>query len=133
MSKLIIGLVGPIASGKGTIKEYIIEKYGDKVILELKWGQGAKVIGGEIQVFIRESNANGIEIKLYDNGVGIAVEHLPKLFNRFYRVDAARSQNPGSTGLGLAIVKSIVDLHNGTIEIRSEIGHGTIILLWLPK
>lgn len=87
--------------------------------------------GGEVKFFIKEIGKN-IEIRLCDNGAGIAAEHLPKIFNRFYRVDAARSQTLGSTGLGLAIVKSIVDLHHGTITIQSKVSQGTIIVLNLP-
>ncbi len=72
------------------------------------------------------------KIILTDTGIGIAKEHLPKLFDRFYRVDSARSQQSGGTGLGLAIVKSIVDLHRGNISIRSEINVGTAITMLFP-
>lgn len=71
-------------------------------------------------------------ISVADTGSGIAKEHLPHLFKRFYRADFARSQENGGTGLGLAIVKSIMDLHKGRIEINSEINHGTVVLLYFP-
>jgi len=74
-----------------------------------------------------------VKITLSDNGIGIPPEHLPKVFDRFYRVDSARSQLSGGTGLGLAIVKSIVDLHHGHITITSVPDHGTTVTLNFPK
>ena len=67
-----------------------------------------------------------------DHGSGIAREHLPRLTERFYRVDAARSRESGGTGLGLAIVKHIVERHKGSLEIRSTVGVGTCITVRLP-
>lgn len=67
-----------------------------------------------------------------DQGEGIAVEHLPRLTERFYRVDAARSRDSGGTGLGLAIVKHIVERHRGTLDIRSAPGSGTSVEIRLP-
>ncbi|MHB1947562.1 MAG: heavy metal sensor histidine kinase [Gammaproteobacteria bacterium] len=74
-----------------------------------------------------------IAISISDNGEGIAKEHIPHLFSRFYRADKARSQRAGGTGLGLAIVKSIMDLHQGRALIDSEIGKGTTITLIFPS
>jgi two-component system phosphate regulon sensor histidine kinase PhoR len=71
-------------------------------------------------------------IAIRDTGEGIAPEHLPRLTERFYRVDATRSRNDGGTGLGLAIVKHIVERHRGTLDIRSIPGRGTSVEIRLP-
>jgi two-component system phosphate regulon sensor histidine kinase PhoR len=67
-----------------------------------------------------------------DDGEGIPREHLPRLTERFYRVDAARSRDSGGTGLGLAIVKHIVERHRGSLDIRSTVGVGTEVTVTLP-
>jgi len=73
-----------------------------------------------------------VVIKVADNGIGIPKQHIPRLFERFYRVDKARSRNVGGTGLGLAIVKHIVILFNGEIEVDSEVGKGTEFRIIIP-
>ena len=67
-----------------------------------------------------------------DHGPGIPREHIPRLTERFYRVDDARSRVSGGTGLGLAIVKHIVERHRGLLEITSEVGVGTTVSVRLP-
>lgn len=88
---------------------------------------------GEIEIAITELDNQKIQIAIKDNGIGIAAEHLPNIFNRFYRVDSARSQASGGVGLGLAIVESIVDLHQGSISITSRLGVGSTVFIVLPK
>ncbi len=75
---------------------------------------------------------NNIRIDVTDYGIGIAPEHLDRIFERFYRVDKARSRATGGTGLGLAIVKNIAILHNGTVEVKSEINKETTFSIILP-
>ncbi len=74
-----------------------------------------------------------INLTIQDFGVGIAPEHLPRLFERFYRVDKARSRQSGGTGLGLALVKHIIQAHHGNIEVQSVKGEGTQFKINLPK
>ena len=79
-----------------------------------------------------ELKAPNIEIQVKDTGQGIDAAHLPKIFNRFYRVDKGRSRDQGGTGLGLAIVKHIVQYHNGRIEVESRRGKGTCFSITIP-
>jgi two-component system, OmpR family, phosphate regulon sensor histidine kinase PhoR len=74
----------------------------------------------------------GVVVAVADQGAGIAREHLPRLTERFYRVDKGRSRAVGGTGLGLAIVKHIVNRHRGQLVIESEEGVGTTVSVWLP-
>jgi two-component system, OmpR family, phosphate regulon sensor histidine kinase PhoR len=87
---------------------------------------GKRVVLGAREV------AAGVEFYVRDFGPGISSEHLPRLFERFYRVDKARSRESGGTGLGLAIAKHIVLAHEGTIRAESELNHGSTFLFTLP-
>ena len=87
--------------------------------------------GGEVRVSTRFENQTVI-VTVSDNGTGIAPEHLPHIFERFYRADAARTSSQGRTGLGLAISKSIIEAHGGTIEVTSEAGKGSAFTVTLP-
>jgi two-component system phosphate regulon sensor histidine kinase PhoR len=73
-----------------------------------------------------------IAVAVADRGEGIAREHIPRLTERFYRVDAARSRDLGGTGLGLAIVKHVVNRHRGSLEIESVPGEGSVFTVYLP-
>jgi len=87
--------------------------------------------GGVVDLEAR-ADVSRIEIEVTDSGVGIPAEALPKVFDRFFRVDSSRSQSSGGTGLGLAIVQSIALLHGGKAEISSRLGQGTRVSLHFP-
>jgi two-component system phosphate regulon sensor histidine kinase PhoR len=74
-----------------------------------------------------------ILVEVADNGLGMSEEHLPRIFERFYRVDKSRSRNVGGSGLGLAIVKHIVEAHNQSINVRSTEGAGSTFSFTLEK
>ena len=76
--------------------------------------------------------SDAVKILIKDDGAGIPAEHLPRVFDRFYRVDASRATAMPGTGLGLAIVKTIVELHGGSVSIESELGKGTLVTLIFP-
>jgi two-component system phosphate regulon sensor histidine kinase PhoR len=81
---------------------------------------------------IAESVGDNVGIHVVDNGPGIEAEHIPRLFERFYRVDKARSRKMGGTGLGLAIVKHIVQAHHGRTEVQSAPGKGSTFSIFIP-
>lgn len=87
---------------------------------------------GRVTLNVKEEQ-DFIHLCVKDTGIGIPKEELPRIFERFYRVDKARSRNTGGTGLGLAIVKHIVELHKGMIEVESELNTGTTFHLYFPK
>ena len=88
--------------------------------------------GGRIRLAAQHAGANHVRITVEDNGVGIPADDVPRLFERFYRVDKARSRAAGGTGLGLAIAKEIVEQHEGKIALTSEYGKGTTVTITLP-
>ena len=87
--------------------------------------------GGKIFISLYKEN-NNLKIQFKDNGIGIPKENIKYIFERFYRVDESRSKNTGGIGVGLTIVKSIIDLHQGTIEVRSEVNKGSEFIVMLP-
>ncbi|MFC7536530.1 sensor histidine kinase [Sphingomonas sp. GCM10030256] len=92
---------------------------------------GCPRAGSVVTVSARRDGSSAL-LSVRDRGEGIAPAHIPRLTQRFYRVDSARSRDRGGTGLGLAIVKHIVERHRGTLEIRSRRGEGTEVLVRLP-
>lgn len=88
--------------------------------------------GGEVRVRIRDAERQ-VLVEVTDTGCGIAPEHLPRLTDRFYRVDPARTSNGAGAGLGLSLVRTIAELHGGSLELTSETGVGTTATLMFPR
>ncbi|HET6176460.1 MAG TPA: ATP-binding protein [Candidatus Sulfotelmatobacter sp.] len=108
-------------------REAIHQVFSNLIDNAMKYGRS----GGRIVLGARPA-PRGIEFYVTDFGAGISSEHLPRLFERFYRVDKARSRESGGTGLGLAIAKHIMLAHGGSIRAESELGHGSTFLFTLP-
>jgi two-component system phosphate regulon sensor histidine kinase PhoR len=116
---------GLMARGDPVAVEQVIENLVDNAI---KYGRHA---GGEVKVTGRRRD-DRVVVEVHDDGPGIGAEHLPRLFERFYRVDAGRSRERGGTGLGLAIVKHLVESMGGTIDVTSAATAGTTFHVDLP-
>ena len=99
------------------------------IVNSIKYGK----IGGITTASVENYNENKFIIKISDNGEGIKQEHIPRLFERFYRVDQSRSREQGGSGLGLSIVKHIIEAHNETILLKSEFGEGSEFSFTLGK
>jgi two-component system, OmpR family, phosphate regulon sensor histidine kinase PhoR len=108
-------------------REAIHQVFSNLIDNAMKYGRA----GGRIELGARAAQ-RGIEFYVRDFGAGISSEHLPRLFERFYRVDKARSRESGGTGLGLAIAKHIMRAHSGSIRAESELTHGSTFLFTLP-
>jgi two-component system phosphate regulon sensor histidine kinase PhoR len=89
-------------------------------------------VGGDVHVSADQGIDGSLLIEVRDSGAGIAAEHLPRLTERFYRVDRSRSRESGGTGLGLAIVKHVMQRHGGNLHISSELGQGSCFKLIFP-
>jgi two-component system phosphate regulon sensor histidine kinase PhoR len=112
-------------------REAIHQVFSNLIDNAMKYGRS----GGRILLGARPAQRGiefGVEFYVRDFGAGISSEHLPRLFERFYRVDKARSRESGGTGLGLAIAKHIMFAHGGVIRAESELGHGSTFLFTLP-
>jgi two-component system phosphate regulon sensor histidine kinase PhoR len=97
----------------------------------VKYGREGGTV--RLDVAVAPPGRTGVVVTVADQGAGIPREHLPRLTERFYRVDTGRSRAAGGTGLGLAIVKHIVNRHRGQLSIESEEGVGTTVTVWLPQ
>jgi two-component system phosphate regulon sensor histidine kinase PhoR len=138
----IFGRVTPAATSKGIALETEFASdaqtvYADRTALEqimLNLVENALRYTGEGgRITIRTVRQhNGVTLSLSDTGSGIPPEHLPRIFERFYRADSGRSRDAGGTGLGLAIVRHLVEAHGGSVTAESELGAGTTIRIFFP-
>ena len=110
-------------------RSQLLQLLQNLVINGLKYGRS----GAPVTVRFEEAGPEMLRMSVIDRGEGIAPEHLPRLTERFYRVDPSRSRAMGGTGLGLAIVKHIVGRHRGRLDIRSKVGEGTAVRVYLPR
>lgn len=136
-----LNLLTPKAEEKGLVLTY---EGPEDIDIEANASQITQVVVNLVENAIKYSNEGGVDLKLEDQGeyirfdvtdtgIGIPEEHLPRLFERFYRVDKARSRASGGTGLGLSIVKHIVEAHGGSIHVDSAQNRGSTFSVVLPK
>jgi two-component system phosphate regulon sensor histidine kinase PhoR len=109
-------------------KKRIFQVITNLVVNSINYGKK----GGKTKISFMDMSDN-ILVEINDNGIGIAKENIPRIFERFYRVDKSRSREQGGTGLGLAIVKHIIEAHNQTINVRSSLNEGTSFVFTLKK
>lgn len=110
----------------------VFENLIDNAVKYGRAGTAVRVTAGPSPDATERLGRDAVAVAVSDQGEGIAREHLPRLTERFYRIDTARSREMGGTGLGLAIVKHIVNRHRGTLEIASEAGSGSTFAVYLP-
>jgi two-component system phosphate regulon sensor histidine kinase PhoR len=123
-----LSLMNTASSAVWVDRDAIHQVFANLIDNALKYGdQGGKVLVGACET------EDGVQFYVRDFGSGIPSEHLPRLFERFYRVDKARSRESGGTGLGLAIAKHVVRAHSGNIRAESELNHGSTFYFILPR
>jgi two-component system phosphate regulon sensor histidine kinase PhoR len=110
-------------------QERILQVLTNLIVNSIKYGSD----NGYTKVIVEDFNKEKVIVRIIDNGEGIEEEHIPRLFERFYRIDKNRSRKKGGSGLGLSIVKHIIEAHNEQIFVKSEIGVGTEFSFTLSK
>ena len=110
-------------------QERILQVLTNLIVNSIKYGSD----NGYTKVIVEDFNKEKVIVRIIDNGEGIEEEHIPRLFERFYRIDKNRSRKKGGSGLGLSIVKHIIEAHNEQIFVKSEIGDGTEFSFTLSK
>jgi two-component system phosphate regulon sensor histidine kinase PhoR len=110
-------------------QERILQVLTNLIVNSIKYGSD----NGYTKVIVENFNKEKVIVRIIDNGEGIEEEHIPRLFERFYRIDKNRSRKKGGSGLGLSIVKHIIEAHNEQIFVKSEIGEGTEFSFTLSK
>jgi signal transduction histidine kinase len=137
----VLGVVKKIADGKGLSLATLVDESAGTVIADrtavrqvlsnLVENAVRHTTSGSVTVFAKR-DGDGVWIGVNDTGPGIPAEHLSRIFERFYRVDAGRDRDSGGTGLGLAIVKHLAEAHGGRVTARSDPGSGTRIAAFFP-
>jgi two-component system phosphate regulon sensor histidine kinase PhoR len=119
--------LGPVAPVRGSVRDLslLVRNLVDNAIRYTK-------PGGRVDVTL-SGQGDEVVLSVADTGVGIPTRELPRIFERFYRVDRARSRETGGTGLGLSIVKHVIENHGGTVSVTSELGRGTCFEVRLPS
>jgi signal transduction histidine kinase len=117
--------------GRAAIAEVDPDRLTQAVINLLSNALKFTPAGGKVDVSIRGADAQ-VRIVVADTGIGISAEHLPRIFERFYRVDASRTRATGGSGIGLSIARAIVEAHGGTLSASSAPGRGSHFILRLP-
>ena len=110
-------------------QERILQVLTNLIVNSIKYGSN----NGYTKVLVEDYNKEKVIVRVIDNGEGIEQEHLPRLFERFYRIDKNRSRKKGGSGLGLSIVKHIIEAHQEEIFVESKIGEGTEFSFTLQK
>jgi two-component system phosphate regulon sensor histidine kinase PhoR len=126
--EFVVDLAGDLPSVRGD-RAQLVQVFDNLISNAVRYGCDRS--GSKVEVSACR-NGRWVVLTVTDHGPGIEREHLPRVTERFYRVDAARSRESGGTGLGLAIVKHIVERHKGSLEIKSAIGVGTSVTVRLP-
>jgi len=111
---------------------YVDREMWEKIVLNLVSNAFKYTLSGGIQVRLRETTGT-FELSVQDSGIGIPAEHLPRVFERFQRVEGARGRSHEGSGIGLALVQELVKLHGGSISVRSEPGVGSTFTVAIPK
>jgi len=120
------------ADGTGTFAEVDQDRMSQAVINVLSNALKFTPAGGHVSVKVHRAPNGGAAVEVADTGIGIGPEDLPRIFERFYRVDASRSRGTGGSGIGLSIAKAIAEAHGGTIDAQSQPGKGSRFTLIVP-
>jgi two-component system, OmpR family, phosphate regulon sensor histidine kinase PhoR len=126
------GLALRVTTGEDATEVFVDSTAARQVLSNLAENAIRHTSEGEVVLF-SEKDGDGVWLGVRDTGIGIAAEHVPRIFERFYRADPGRSREAGGTGLGLAIVKHLAEAHQGRVRVDSSPGVGTTIAAWFPS